>query len=161
MVVFADPLLSLNKSNRGKVAVQPKEMDNEYFDPLVGTRHTDPDNGLVYETTTPLKKQYPEKCSMDISKIRPFGIICYVYQKKPIRNKGFHGKSDKKKNAKKGVQVGYEDQLGPVRVKVYYPQDNSYQWIDEDLVIFADPLLSLNKSNRGKVAVQPKEMDRE
>ena len=93
---------------------------------------------------------------MDMSKIRPFGIICYVYQKKPIRNKGFHGKSDKKENAKKGVLVGYEDQLGPVRVKVYYPQDNSYQWIDENLVIFADPLLSLNKSTRGKVAVQPK-----
>ena len=33
------------------MAVQPKEMDREYFDPLVGTRHTDPDNGLVYETT--------------------------------------------------------------------------------------------------------------
>ena len=26
-------------------------MDREYFEPLVGTRHTDPDNGLVYETT--------------------------------------------------------------------------------------------------------------
>ena len=33
------------------MAVQSKEMDKEYFDPLVGTRHTDPDNGLVYETT--------------------------------------------------------------------------------------------------------------
>ena len=98
---------------------------------------------------------------MDMTKIRPFGIICYVYQKKPIRNKGFHGKSDKKENAKKGILVGYDDQLGPVRVKVYHSQDNSYQWIDEDLVTFADPLLSLNKSNRGKVAVQPKEMDRE
>ena len=98
---------------------------------------------------------------MDMTKIRPFGIICYVYQKKPIRNKGFHGKSDKKENAKKGVLVGFEDQLGTVRVKVYYPQDNSYQWIDEDLVVFADPLLSLNKSNWGKVAVQPKEMDKE
>ena len=26
-------------------------MPVEYFKPLVGTRHTDPDNGLVYETT--------------------------------------------------------------------------------------------------------------
>ena len=33
------------------MAVQPKEMDKEYFDPFAGTRHTDPDNGLVYETT--------------------------------------------------------------------------------------------------------------
>jgi hypothetical protein len=51
--------------------------------------------------TTALKKQYPERVSMDMIKIKPFGIICYVYQKKPIRNKGFYGKSDKKKNAKK------------------------------------------------------------
>ena len=62
--------------------------------------------------TTPLKKQYLERRSMDMPKIRPFGIICCVYQNKPIRNKGFHGKSDKKENAKKGVLVGYEDQLG-------------------------------------------------
>jgi hypothetical protein len=84
-----------------------------------------------------------------------------LYQKKPIRNKGFHGKSDKKENAKKGVLVGYEDQLEPVTVKVYHPQNNSYQWIDENLVTFADPLMSLNKSTRGKVAVQPNEMEKE
>jgi hypothetical protein len=77
--------------------------------------------------TKPLKKQYPEQRSMDMAKIRPFGIICYVYQKKLIRNKGFNGKSDKKKTAKNVVLVGYEDQLGPERVKVYHPQDNSYQ----------------------------------
>ena len=110
--------------------------------------------------TTQLKNQYPERRSMDMTKINSFGIICYVYQKKPIRNKGFHGKSDKKENAKKGVLVSYEDQLGPVRVKVYHPQDNSYQWVDENLVTYADPLMSLNKSNRGKVAVQPKEMEK-
>ena len=33
------------------MAVQPKDMDKEYFDPLVGTRHTDPGNRLVYEAT--------------------------------------------------------------------------------------------------------------
>ena len=48
-----------------------------------------------------------------MTKIKPFGLICYVYQKKLIRNKGYHGKSGKKENAKKGVLVGYEDQLGP------------------------------------------------
>ena len=50
--------------------------------------------------TMPLKKQYPERLNMDMTKIKPYGIICYVYQKKPIRNKGFHGKSEKKQNAK-------------------------------------------------------------
>ena len=43
--------MSLNKSSQGKVAVQPNEMDKEYFDQLVSMMHTDPDNGLVYETT--------------------------------------------------------------------------------------------------------------
>jgi transposase InsO family protein len=56
--------------------------------------------------TTPLKKHYPEQRSMDMTKIKPFGIIFYVYQKKSIRIKGFHGESDQKKNAKKGVLVG-------------------------------------------------------
>ena len=108
---------------------------------------------------TPMKRQYPERTSMDMTKLRPFGLICYVYQKKAIRNKGYHGKSDKKENAKKGVLVGYEDQLGPLRVKVYHPQDNTYQWVDEDLVTYADPLLSLNRSSRGTVAVHPDEME--
>jgi transposase InsO family protein len=41
--------------------------------------------------TTALKKQYPERKSMDMIKIKPFGIICCVYHKKPIRNKGSKG----------------------------------------------------------------------
>jgi hypothetical protein len=97
---------------------------------------------------------------MDMTMIKPFCHICYVYQKKPIRNKEYHGKGHKMENATKGVLVGYEDQLGPVRDKVYHSQDNSYQWVDENSVTFADPLMSLNKSNRGKVAVQPKEMQK-
>jgi hypothetical protein len=51
LVTFANPLMSLNKTNRGKVAVQPKAMPAEYCNPLVGTRHTDPDSGFVYDTT--------------------------------------------------------------------------------------------------------------
>ena len=35
---------------------------------------------------TPMKLQYPERTSMDMTKLRPFGLICYVYQKKEIRN---------------------------------------------------------------------------
>ena len=41
---------------------------------------------------------------------------------------------------------------------MYHPQVNYYQWVDEDLVTYADLLMALNKSNRGKVAVQPEEM---
>ena len=51
LVTYADPLLSLNKSSRGTVAVHPDEMEVRYFEPLIGTRHKDPDNDLIYETT--------------------------------------------------------------------------------------------------------------
>ena len=45
---------------------------------------------------SPLQKQYPKRVSMDMSKIKPFGLNCCVFQKKERRNVGFHGKSDKK-----------------------------------------------------------------
>ena len=54
---------------------------------------------------SPLMKQYPNRKSMDTTKIKPFGLTCYVLQKKARRNIGFHGKSDVKENAKKGVLV--------------------------------------------------------
>ena len=43
---------------------------------------------------SPLQKQYPKRVSMDMAKIRPFGLTCYVFQKKERRNAGYHGKSD-------------------------------------------------------------------
>jgi hypothetical protein len=95
---------------------------------------------------------------MDMSKIKLFGLTCYVFQKKSRCNIVFHGKSDVKENAKKGVLVGYDDHKGPLLVKVYYPSDNTYSWVDEQLVTFADPLLALDRVKKGRVAVQPKEM---
>ena len=47
---YADPLLALDKVRKGKVLVLPKEIPVSYFKPLIGTRHTDPENGLLYET---------------------------------------------------------------------------------------------------------------
>ena len=107
---------------------------------------------------SPLQKQYPKRVSMDMSKIRPFGLTCYVFQKKERRNVGYHGKSDKKEHAKKGVLIGYDDQKGTLLVKVYYPKENTYAWVDEQLVTYADPLLALDKVRKGKVLVLPKEV---
>ena len=50
LVTYADPLLALNKVWKGKVFVLPKEVPVSYFEPLIGTRHTNPENGLLYET---------------------------------------------------------------------------------------------------------------
>jgi len=54
---------------------------------------------------------------MDLARLQPFGIPCWVYQKKPIRDKGYSGKSDKKERAVKGRLVGYNDSQGPLHVK--------------------------------------------
>ena len=56
-------------------------------------------------------------------------------------NVGYHGKSHKKEYAKKGALTGYDDQKGSFLVKVYYPKENTYAWVDEQLVTYADPLL--------------------
>ena len=49
LVTYADPLLALDKVRKGKVLVLPKEVPVSYFKPLIGTRNTDPENGLLYE----------------------------------------------------------------------------------------------------------------
>ena len=97
-----------------------------------------------------LQKQYPKRVSMDMTKIRPFVLTCYVFQKKERRNVDYHGKSDKKEHAKKGVLIGYDDQKGKLLVKVYYPKKNTYAWVDGQLVIYADPLLALDKVRKVK-----------
>ena len=56
--------------------------------------------------TTPLKKQYPERRSMDMTKIRQFGIICYVYQKKPICNKGFMVRVTRRRTLRRAYWLG-------------------------------------------------------
>jgi hypothetical protein len=61
---------------------------------------------------SPVQKQYPKRVSMDMSKIRPFRLTCYVFQKEERRNNGYHGKSDKKEHPKKGALIGYDDQKG-------------------------------------------------
>ena len=70
------------------------------------------------ELLSPHEKQYPTRETMDLARLQPFGIPCWVYQKKPIRDKGYSGKSDKKKSAVKGRLVGYNDSQGPLHVKV-------------------------------------------
>jgi hypothetical protein len=70
------------------------------------------------EWLSPHEKQHPTRETMDLSKLPPFGIPCWVYQKKTICDKGYSGKSDKKKSAVKGRLVGYNDSQGPLHVEV-------------------------------------------
>jgi hypothetical protein len=72
--------------------------------------------------------------------LKPFDLKCLVHQVKEKRNKGYSGKSDKKKNAVEGKVDGYDDLQGSLRVKVYYPATATSKWVDEQLVKYADPL---------------------
>jgi hypothetical protein len=92
---------------------------------------------------SPSQQQYPDRPYMDMSRIQPFGLKCFVYQVNEKRNKGYRGKSDKKQNAVEGKGVGYDDLQGSPRVKVYYPAIATSVWVDEQLVKYADPLNQL------------------
>jgi hypothetical protein len=77
---------------------------------------------------------------MDMSRLQPFGLKCFVHQVKEKQNKGYSGKNKKKQNSLEGKAVGYEDLQGSLRVKVYYPATATSKWVDEQLVKYADPL---------------------
>ena len=66
---------------------------------------------------SPAQQQYPDRPYMDMSRIQPFGLKCFVHQVNEKRNKGYSGKSDKKQNAVEGKVVGYDDLQGSLRVK--------------------------------------------
>ena len=61
---------------------------------------------------SPAQQQYPDRPYMDMSRIQPFGLKCFVHQVKEKRNKGYSGKSDKKQNAVEGKVIGYDDLQG-------------------------------------------------
>ena len=75
---------------------------------------------------------------MDLTKLQPFGIKCWVYQKKPKRDRLYVGKSDKKERSIEGV-------LGPLHVKVHFPSLSKSEWYPEELVEFADALHEMKK----------------
>ena len=58
---------------------------------------------------SPSQQQYPDKPYMDMLRIQPFGLKCFVHQVKKKRNKSYSGKSDKKQNAVEGKVVGYDE----------------------------------------------------
>jgi hypothetical protein len=88
----------------------------------------------------PSLQQYPDRPFMDMSRLQPFGLKCFVHQVKEKQNKGYSGKSDKQQNAVEGKLVGYDDLQGSLRVKVYYPATATSERVDEQLVKYADPL---------------------
>ena len=97
------------------------------------------------EWLSPHQKQYPTRETMDLTKLQPFGIPCWVYQKKPIRDRGYSGKSDKKERAIQGRLVGYNDSQGPLHAKVYYPGEGISRWHPEELLEYADAMAEVDK----------------
>jgi hypothetical protein len=89
---------------------------------------------------SPSQQQYPNRPYMVMSRIKPFGLKCFVHQVKEKQNKGYSGKSDKKQNAAEGNVVGYDDLQGSLRVKGYHPATATSEWVDEQLVKYINPL---------------------
>jgi hypothetical protein len=85
----------------------------------------------------------PARPFMNMSRLQPFGLKCFVHQVKEKQHKSYSGKSDKKQNAVEGKVVGYDDLQGLLRVKFYYPATATSEWVDEQLVKYADPLEQL------------------
>jgi hypothetical protein len=84
---------------------------------------------------------------MDLSRLQPFGLPCWVYQKNPIRDKGYSGISDKKERRLKGKLVGYNDSQDPLNVKVYYPDEGVSKWHPEELFVYADAMTEIEKTS--------------
>jgi hypothetical protein len=101
----------------------PRRMAKFIYNRVPPTRQTPGKKWL-----SPHEKQYPARETMDLSRLQPFGIPCWVYQKKPIRDKGYSGKSDMKERAVKGRLGGYNDNQGPLHVMVHYPDKGVSKW---------------------------------
>ena len=50
---------------------------------------------------SPLALQFPDRKAVDLTKIQPFGLTCWVHQKTQIRDQGYGGKCDKKQQVVK------------------------------------------------------------
>ena len=81
--------------------------------------------------------------TVSVTKLQPFGLTCRVHQKKQIRDLGYGGKSDKKQQARQGKLVGYNDQMGSLRAKVYFKDTAETDWYAEELLEYCDPLYEL------------------
>jgi hypothetical protein len=99
------------------------------------------------EWLSPHEKQYPTRETIDLSRLQPFRIPCWVYQRKPIRDKGYSGKSDKKERAVKGILVGYNDSQCPLHVKVYYPDEGVSKWYPEELLVYAVAMTEIKQTS--------------
>ena len=95
----------------------------------------------------PIKRQYPRRKTMDLQKLQPFGIKCWVHRKKAIRDGQYSGKSDKKERSEQGILVGYNDSMGPLHAKVYYPMRNVAVWHAEELLQYTDALQAIDKNS--------------
>ena len=110
---------------------------------------------------SPLALQYPDRKAVDLTKIQPFGLTCWVHQKKQIRDQGYGGKSDKKQQARQGILVGYNDQMGPLRAKVYFTDTTEADWYAEELLEYRDSLyeLEMKSEHVPVIECEPKELE--
>jgi hypothetical protein len=98
---------------------------------------------------------------VDLTKPQSFELTCWVHQKKQVRDQGYGGKSDKKPQTIKDILAGYNDQMGPLRAKVYFKNTKESEWCAEELLEFRDLLykLELVSEHVPIIEMEPKSID--
>ena len=80
---------------------------------------------------TPFQLQYPDRVTLDLTRLQPLGITCWVLIKKTQRP----GKSDAHEHGKKGILVRYDDCQGPLLLaKIYLPDLQIFEFYDNAFI---------------------------
>ena len=94
---------------------------------------------------TPFQLQYPDRVTLDLSRLQPFGITCWV----PIKKARRPGKSDALEHGKKGILVGYDECQGPLLLaKIYFPDLRIFEFHDNAYIKYQNIQVELETQRK-------------
>ena len=79
---------------------------------------------------SPRQRQYPDRKLTDLTKVKPFGTICWTHAKKARRK----GKSDSVSGGEQGVLFGYDDDQGPLLARVFFSDTKIFELHDNGYI---------------------------
>ena len=105
---------------------------------------------------SPRQRQYPERKVTDLSNLKPFGTVCWIYVKKARRQ----GKTDIELRGKQGILVGYDDEQSPLLARVYILATGVYKLHDNGYIQyqnFTDQLIGAHEPKQDVSVERPME----
>jgi hypothetical protein len=77
LFVYADAMTEIEKTSDNLKAKEMKAKPLKYFQQMVGTKHTDPEDGITYKTTEVKtnKQGYNVACRRENCKGKPVGVL--------------------------------------------------------------------------------------